>query len=294
MTWRDRYALAAERLDSRSEARWLVEEAATSAWPVCLEEAVSSRAAPYFDDMLARRLAGEPLQYVLGHWPFRGLDLLVDRRVLIPRPETEQVVEVAVRTVLEPNIIAVDLGTGSGAIGLSLACELAGAQVWATDISAEALAVARANLAGIGTRAATRVRLVEGSWFRALPPHLRGRISLIVSNPPYIADGESLPSSVSEWEPVGALRSGPTGLEQISIIVEEAPSWLVGSGAGGVLVLEIAPHQASAVVDLALAAGFASAVVEPDLAGRPRALVARVGGPVGGSVGGPVGGPAGG
>jgi len=153
---------------------------------------------------------------------------------------------------------------------------LAGAQVWATDVSLDALAVARANLAGIGTRAATRVRLVEGSWFDALPPMLRGRVGLVVSNPPYIAYGEALPASVAEWEPAGALRAGPTGLEQISVIVGAAPGWLAPGS--GVLVVEIAPGQAAAVVDLALGAGFEAARVEPDLAGRPRVLIASMGG----------------
>jgi release factor glutamine methyltransferase len=246
---------------------------------LCLDEPASARAGPYFDGMLARRLAGEPLQYVLGRWAFRGLDLMVDRRVLIPRPETEQVVEVALREAVDAAVgalVTVDLGTGSGAIALSLACELLDAQVWATEVSPDALAVARANLAGIGSLAASRVRLVEGSWFDALPSSLRGQVSLVVSNPPYIADDELLPADVSGWEPLGALRAGPTGLEQISVILKEAPRWLVPSL--GVAVIEIAPHQADSAVRLARTAGFDSVRVEPDLAGRPRALVARVGG----------------
>src|SRR5438105_5970876 len=143
--------------------------------------------------MVARRAAGEPLQYVLGRWAFRTLDLMVDRRVLIPRPETEQVVEVALAEARRLHArIAADLGTGSGAIALSLAAELPGVDVWATDVSADALAVARANLAGIGTFAAARVRIQEGDWFGALPPELRGRLDIVVSNPPYIGDDESL------------------------------------------------------------------------------------------------------
>jgi len=237
--------------------------------------------------LLARRLAGEPLQYVLGEWAFREHDLLVDRRVLIPRPETETVVEVALAEVErlgerrgrpDPWAAAIttfavaDLGTGSGAIAIALERSLPEAEVWATDRSAEALAVARANIAGTG---ATRVRTAEGHWFEALDDSLRGELLLVVSNPPYIAEAEidALPAAVIEWEPFGALVSGPTGLEAIGTILAEAPGWLAP---GGVVVLEHAPHQADAVVDLARDAGFVEARVEPDLAGRPRALVARL------------------
>src|SRR3546814_590427 len=130
------------------------------------------------DRMLIRRTAGEPLQYVLGRWAFRSLDLLVDRRVLIPRPETEWVTDIALAAVADlDELIAVDLGTGSGAIALALAAERwPGIEVWATDVSPDAIAVARANLAGLGRRASC-VRLLEGSWFDPLPEGLRGRRS---------------------------------------------------------------------------------------------------------------------
>jgi release factor glutamine methyltransferase len=253
----------------------MVEEAAADPWPVCLDRPVSERARAFFEDMVTRRAAGEPLQYVLGHWPFRGLDLMVDRRVLIPRPETEQVVEVALRELsrLGPHPTVVDLGTGSGAIGLSVASEVGDAQVWATDDSADALAVVRANLAGIGSRSASRVRLAQGSWFAALPEELRGHVQLIVANPPYVAASEALPDVVARWEPPRALYAGPTGLESVAEIVGAAPAWLARPGA---LVVELAPHQADRV--RALASGpFAEVEVRPDLAGRDRALVARLG-----------------
>src|SRR5205823_1992212 len=105
-------------------------------------------------------------------------------------------------------------------------------------------AVARANLAGIGTTAATRVRLVEGSWFSALPAENRGRLGLVVSNPPYVAETDALPADVADWEPAGALVSGPTGLEALTLLVAEAPAWLRRPGT---LVLECAPHQADVV-----------------------------------------------
>ena len=232
------------------------------------------RTVGFFDQMLARREKGEPLQYVVGRWSFRTLELVVDRRVLIPRPETEVVVEHALAEARRLGArTVVDLGTGSGAIALSLAAELGPeVEVWATDRSADALAVARANLTGIG-RAATRVRLVEGDWFAALPPELQGRIDVIVANPPYVAEADELPSEVLDWEPRDALFSGPTGVEAIDRIVADAPAWLARSGT---LVVEIAPHQAERAVELARAADFAEAWVEPDLVNRSRALCARM------------------
>lgn len=238
--------------------------------------------------MVERRVAGEPVQYVLGHWSFRRLDLLVDRRVLIPRPETEVVAEVALEEAVrlgakrgkrgswagtDTDYYVADLGTGSGALALALADELPRAAVWATDVSEDALAVARANLAGSGT-AAARVRLATGSWFDALPVWLRGELRLVVSNPPYIANSEiaSLPPEVAEHEPLQALVSGPTGLEAIERVIVGAVDWLEPSGA---VVCEIAPHQAVDGVALALESGYDEAFVRPDLAARDRVLVAR-------------------
>jgi release factor glutamine methyltransferase len=230
--------------------------------------------------MVDRRAAGEPLQYVIGRWGFRSLDLIVDTRVLIPRPETEQVVDVAIgelerlRREGPRRAIAADLGTGSGAIALSMALEATSLEVWAVDVSREALAVARANLAGLGGRAAARVRLVEGDWFSALPTTLRGALGLVVTNPPYVAEGEvsGLEAEVAGWEPRGALVAGPTGLEAIAAIIEQSPRWLARPGA---LVTEIAPHQADAARRCAEAAGFDDVCVVEDLAGRRRVLVAR-------------------
>ena len=249
-----------------------------------LGDPVPVRTVAYVETMVERRLRGEPLQYVLGVWGFRRLDLVVDRRVLIPRPETEVVVEVALEELgrlggLGPAVhdraepVVVDLGTGSGAIALSVALEAPRARVWGTDRSPDALAVARANLAGMGGRVAPRVRLVEGDWYDALPGELRGGVDLIVSNPPYVAAGEPLPAEVAEWEPAGALVAGPTGLEDVARILAGAPSWLRRPGA---VVVEIAPHQAEAAAARAVEAGFDEVDVRPDLAGRLRVLVARV------------------
>ena len=270
---------AEARLGPGVDARRIVERASGhdgADLVVHLDEEAPERARLVCERMVSRRQAGEPLQYAVGAWGFRRLDLYLDRRVLIPRPETEQVVEVAHDELRRLGLrapIVVDLGTGSGAIALSVAVEVAGVHVWATDSSADALAVARANLAGLGGRVATRVRLLEGSWFDALPADLQGQVHLLVSNPPYVADGETLPPAVSDWEPPGALRAGPTGLEAIDAIVTGAPAWLARPA---VLVLEIAAHQAERATALACAAGFDEVEVRADLNGRPRALVGRV------------------
>lgn len=283
-TWRELERHSRERLGAPQEARWVVQQAAgrTGAeWLAGLDERAPDRCVPYVEEMLDRRLAGEPLQYVLGSWAFRRLDLSIDRRVLIPRPETEQVVEHAIAELTRLRLATgkpprvVDLGTGSGAIALSIVVEVAGAEVWATDVSEAALAVARANLAGVGGMAATRVRLTAGRWYEALPPELAGRVDMVVSNPPYLAAGEvaDLDPSVARWEPTGALVAGPTGIEAIEEVIDGAGRWLRRPGA---VVVELAPAQAEEAVALATAAGFTRAEVRPDLTGRPRALVASL------------------
>jgi release factor glutamine methyltransferase len=225
-----------------------------------------------FHVMVERRRAGEPLQYVLGSWGFRTLDLRVDRRVLIPRPETEWVVEQALsRLPADRPTTVVDLGTGSGAIALSIAVERPSATVVATDASPDALAVARANLAGAG-RPARRVSLHQGSWWDAVPADLRGTIDLVVSNPPYVSPDDDLPPEVADWEPVDALVPGPTGLEALEVIVAGAPAWL---RPGGWLVCEIGETQGAAVLRLASEAGFVRPEVLPDLTGRDRILIGR-------------------
>jgi release factor glutamine methyltransferase len=247
-------------------------------------------------------MSGEPLQYVLGTWPFRHLELTVDRRVLIPRPETEQMVDVALTELARlatpsGNVddstgwwsgrnerIAVDLGTGSGAIALALATEGATIgehlAVWATDISPGALAVAEENRRALGDApGASHVHLVEGSWFAALPPELAGRVDLVVSNPPYVAeeDLDGLDPAVRDWEPRQALvagtgSTGVGGMAAIEEIIRAAPAWLRPAGA---LVFELDPRQAAAARDEARRAGFGQVAVEPDLCGRDRVLVAR-------------------
>ena len=279
-TWREVLEDTTAALGSPREARWLAEEASgLSGADLVLAGPVTARCGAYLSQMVSRRLAGEPLQYVLGRWGFRSLDLMVDRRVLIPRPETEQVVEwalaelggvLASRPPRHRPLVA-DMGTGSGAIALSVASETV-AEVWATDVSADALDVARANLAGIGTFAATRVRMVSGSWWDALPEALRGRLDLIVSNPPYVTAGEELPQEVAAFEPAVALRAGTDGLDALRVILGSAGEWLAPSGA---VVVEMAPSQVVPVRALALDGGAREVEVRSDLTGRDRAVVAR-------------------
>ena len=236
-------------------------------------EPAPRNAAARYEQMLQRLLAGEPLQYVLGSWGFRCLDLFLDNRVLIPRPETEVVVEVALKELASrsaPRLLAADLGCGSGAIGLSLAAECPNAEVVCTDISADALAVTRANLAGIGT-AGMRVRLAQGSWYEALESSTteKGTLDLIVSNPPYIAAHEQLPAIVADHEPANALYAGPEGTEAVLALLSGAPHWLAP---GGSIVFEIAPHQAEAATNAAQANGLTDIKILPDLTGTPRVL----------------------
>lgn len=284
ISWRELQSEAVARLraggvaSAEVDARRIVEEASGAEGAelaLVLSDPASTRGVARLDDMVSRRCAGEPLQYVLGRWSFRHLDLMVDRRVLIPRPETETVVEVALRELdrmggRERSSTVVDLGTGSGAIALSMATERVRTSVWATDAGEDALVVARANLVGIG-RAAARVRVAAGSWFSALPPELRGRVDLVVSNPPYVADDAELPPDVEEWEPVTALRSGPDGTDDLRLIIDDAPEWLVD---GGTLVLELSPEQGDAMAAVARER-FAEVELASDLTGRVRALVAR-------------------
>jgi release factor glutamine methyltransferase len=296
-TWRDlrvdteRWLAGAGIENAPSEARWMVEHVSgfdAAELVTAEDEPATVRAAAQLDELVERRTGGEPLQYVLGCWLFRGLELLVDPRVLIPRPETEVTAQVAIEEAVRlgarrgrpdpwagaaTTYAVADIGTGSGAVALALAGELPDAEVWGTDVSEDALAVARANVAGTGLPS-TRVRLAAGSWFDALPPALRGRLRLVVSNPPYVAESElaDLPVEL-QHEPRPALVSGPTGMEAIEALARDAPAWLDTTGT---FVCEIAPHRAEAASKVALAAGFEDVLVRPDLAGRDRVLVARM------------------
>lgn len=277
VTIRALWAQTAEVLGNRHESRWLCEVAVgldDDEFVRALDEPATEPMVAHLDAMVARHRAGEPLQYVLGRWAFRRLDLAVDRRVLIPRPETELVAGLAIelsRSVAAPRVVA-DLGTGSGAIGLSLAAELPldGTTVWITDASEDALAVARANLAGIG-RSARNVHVAAGSWFDALPEGLR--CDVVVSNPPYVAVGSTdLAASVVDWEPPTALFAGADGLEAIRVLVARAPRHLAPDGW---LLFEHGADQGDAARGLLADAGYRDVEVHRDLAGHDRYAVGR-------------------
>ena len=278
ISWSALWDETARRL-GRTQARWMCEVASGldgDEFLAALDEPATQRCVSHLDSMLTRLANGEPLQYVLGRWGFRHLDLMIDQRVLIPRPETETVVEIALGLArsMEFPIICADLGTGSGAIGLSLAAELPfdGVTVWMTDRSSDALDVARANAAGIG-RAGANVRMAEGTWFDALPPELRGRLAMVVSNPPYVsADDRELESIVRDWEPSAALFAGADGLDEIRHLVSGAPLWL---RPGGWLVVEIGASHGELTSELLGHAGFEEISINPDLSDRDRIAVAR-------------------
>jgi release factor glutamine methyltransferase len=278
VTWRELWAQTSAAIDDRMQARWCCEVASASLdgddFLSRLDEPATVRMVAHLDTMVARYRAGEPLQYVLGEWSFRHITLAVDRRVLIPRPETELVAEVAIglAAACSPTRLVADLGTGSGAIGLSMAVELPrhGTIVWVTDASADAIDVVRSNLAGIGP-AAANVRVAHGSWFAALPHDTL--FDVIVSNPPYVAVGSpDLDASVAEWEPAGALLSGADGLDDIRAIAAGVTEWLRPAG---ILVLEIGADQGPAVEEILHRAGLVDVEIRPDLAGRDRIAVAH-------------------
>ncbi len=277
VTWSALLAQTTEQLGDANEARWLCEHASGldgAEFAAGLGEFATTAMVKSLEEMVRRRLAGEPLQYVMRRWAFRHLDVLIDERVLIPRPETEVLVDIAlelVRGVEAPEIV--DLGTGSGVIGLSLAGELYPkvGEVWLVDASAAALEVARANIAGIG-RAGAVVRVAEGDWFEALPEELRGSVDVVVANPPYVAEGDDeVEESVVRWEPASALFSGADGLDAIRRIVADAPAWLRN---GGWLVMEMGYRQGDAVRAL-FDASWSSVAVKRDLSGRDRFVVAQ-------------------
>jgi release factor glutamine methyltransferase len=256
----------------RREARWLVEEFVPGG-----DEAARDALA----DAAKRRLAGEPLQYVVGHWPFRGLDLDLDARVLIPRPETEELVDVALAALARAAVSApliLDLGCGSGAIGLALVGELDDRGVRATlvgvDRSRGALAVARRNAA---KHHVTSASFVESSWFSDLDPSLTGRCDLVVANPPYVGAVEIAElDDVLSYEPREALVArdarGVSGFADVDHVLTHVRDWLVP---GGSVVLEHGDMQGAAALEVASEAGLADAMDVADMAGRSRVLVAR-------------------
>ena len=220
-----------------------------------------------------RRARGAPLQYAAGRAAFRHLTLDVDERVLIPRPETEQLVDIVLeRTKNVTGGTAVDVGTGSGAIALALASEGAFERVIATDVSLDALDVARVNARHCADLLQAPVLLRHGSLLA--PVHERG-LCAVISNPPYISydEARSLPASVRDWEPAVALFSGADGMAATARLVREASSVLAPSG---ILALEVDARRAGVAAELVATAGaYDDVQVLLDLTGRERFVVAR-------------------
>ncbi|MGH2751723.1 MAG: peptide chain release factor N(5)-glutamine methyltransferase [Actinomycetota bacterium] len=220
-------------------------------------------------ELAARRASGEPLQYVLGSAVFRHLELSVGPGVLVPRPETEVLVERALDRLSEGGA-AVDAGTGSGAIALAIKHERPSARVWAIDDSVDALRYARANRARWGLE----VEILHGELLKPLPSALRGAVDLVVSNPPYVAesDRQLLGPDVIAHEPHHALFAGRDGLGVVTRLVGESREWL---RPGGWLVCEIGHDQAARASDLLEGARYREVAVHRDLAGRDRIIEGR-------------------
>jgi len=230
------------------------------------ETAVDAERLASFRTVLERRAAGEPVAYIVGHREFWTLRLAVSPAVLIPRPETELLVERALALRDAGPARAADLGTGSGAVALALAHERPAWEVTATDASTDALAVARANAAALRL---DRVEFLEGDWFGPLA----GRtFDVVVSNPPYIAADDPALTGALRFEPRAALAGGADGLDSVRRIVEDAPRHLA---AGGWLLLEHGATQAADVAALLVARGFAHVRSHTDLAGHERMTEGR-------------------
>jgi release factor glutamine methyltransferase len=219
------------------------------------DEALSESAALAFRALCQRRLAGEPLAYIVGSKPFFGLDLQVDQRVLVPRPDTETLVEWALTFDTDHSVLKVlDMGTGSGAIALALKSVRPDWQVTALDASSDALAVSQIN----AKRLNLNVNFLQSSWFDAL---IDAKFDLIVSNPPYIVEGDWHMTALAH-EPKQALTSGADGLDDIRQIIVQAPDFLTS---GGWLLLEHGFDQAAAVCDLLAQRGFVQVQSRLDL-----------------------------
>jgi release factor glutamine methyltransferase len=255
--------------DPRLDAEVLLAEATgwdRAALAVNPEREVPAAAARLFGEMVRRRLRREPVAYIVGRKGFRDIELAVDRRVLIPRPETELLVELALE---RAPATLLDVGTGSGAIALAVAAELPGCAVTATDTSAAALEVAGANAERLGL--GDRVRFLAGT----LPPE--GDFDLILANLPYVAEADrhSLQPEVSGWEPPEALFAGADGLDAYRALLGDGGRGFsrMATATPTALGLEVGEGQAGAVSELLSDAGFAAIETRRDLAGIERVVL---------------------
>ncbi|MFC4256964.1 peptide chain release factor N(5)-glutamine methyltransferase [Altererythrobacter xixiisoli] len=223
-----------------------------------------------FAPLVERRLQREPIAYIIGRQEFYGLDLAVSPAVLIPRGDSETLIEAAQGAFpADPPARLLDLGTGSGALLLAAQSLWPAAEAWGIDRSPDALAVAQANAASLGMGAQFRIAdWQQAGWTEGL-----GRFDLILANPPYVEDDAALDADVRDWEPAGALFSGPDGLDDYRILVPQLPGLMTQ---GGCALVEIGWAQADAVAAIAAGAGLSSQL-HRDLGGRPRALCLRLG-----------------
>lgn len=291
-TWRSAYRDVREALDAPHEAKILLEEVAGSAFfelVLDFDRPIGDDAIARLDELVARRRTGIPLQHLIGHWPFCGVELIVDRRALIPRPETEEVVETALRElgVLRSLICetpadhprqlnVVDLGTGSGAVSCALATGDAEIDIFAIDRSVEALSLARENVARLDLHVRERIRCIEADWLSPFIASTSNAIDLVIANPPYVSAAEwsALDPVVRDHDPVEALVAGETGLEDLQAIIEQTPHIL---SERGTLICEIGATQGEATRELARQSGASGVQILQDLSGRDRILVARYG-----------------
>jgi release factor glutamine methyltransferase len=246
-------------------------------WPASnADEAIDGRVCRAARTAVARLECGAPFAYAVGRASFRHLTLDVDERVLIPRPETEVLVEEVLRLTAGSGGIAVDIGTGSGAIAISLASEGGFGRVIATDVSLDALTVARRNASALAGAIRAELEFRQGSLLRPVWDMREGtKAAAIVSNPPYIAYDEAaaLPASVRDWEPPLALLSGADGMSATVEIVRGAAELLLPQG---VLALEVDTRRASLVAELlAVDPRYRDVAVRLDLTGRERFVLAR-------------------
>ncbi len=302
-TYRHLYDWSVKCLSNPHEARLIIEDIMAKSFSpdaggtlgpygmkyfLYLDRTADREAAESIKEMIARRLKREPLQHILGHCGFRYLDVKTDGRALIPRPETEILVEVALAELrnlrfLQENTVSdrknqqigdlglLDIGTGSGIIGCSVVSECGYVNAVCIDISAEALDLARENVEGLEENARGRISFLRGNLADAVK---KKSVDVVCANPPYLAEGEfsGLDEEVKGYDPVLALIGGPTGFEIVSQIIVSAPGLLKSAGS---LVLEMAPQQAEASVALAVHSGARYASVIQDLTGRDRILLAR-------------------
>jgi len=272
---KQKLALASQYLSSNQsisqaeaaiDARLLLQNvlAVNHAWLIAhMSDVLTEAKSEAFEQLLSRRLAGEPIAYILGMREFYGLPLKTTPATLIPRPDTEALVEAALDKLPKDKTLKVlDLGTGTGAVALAIAQNRPNAQVTAVDFSAEALSVAKENALNLGLE---RVRLMQSDWFSSLQGE---KFDLIVSNPPYIAENdEHLKQGDLRFEPLTALASGEDGLNDIRRIIQEAPNYL---NPNGWLMLEHGYDQAEKVAALLKLRGFSQVSHAQDLSGTLR------------------------